>query len=49
MLRSVRGNSWRGETMATKKLDHRVHAASCGCGAHQKSRKALAVDPEIKS
>jgi DNA-binding FrmR family transcriptional regulator len=24
-------------------------AAACGCGAHEKSRKALAVDPEIKS
>jgi len=24
-------------------------AATCGCGAHEKSRKALAVDPEIKS
>ena len=23
-------------------------AAACGCGAHTKSRKALAVDPEIK-
>ena len=24
-------------------------AAACGCGAHANSRKALAVDPEIKS
>ena len=24
-------------------------AATCGCGAHEKNRKALAVDPEIKS
>src|SRR5260370_12416461 len=24
-------------------------AAACGCAAHPKSRKALAVDPEIKS
>jgi DNA-binding FrmR family transcriptional regulator len=23
--------------------------ATCGCGAHEKSRKAVAVDPEIKS
>jgi hypothetical protein len=35
--------------MANKKLRDRVAAAACGCGAHQKSRKALAVDPEIKS
>ena len=26
-----------------------MQAAACGCGARQKSRKALAVDPEIKS
>jgi DNA-binding FrmR family transcriptional regulator len=27
-----------------------VHSpAACGCGAQEKSRKALAVDPEIKS
>src|SRR5215472_4825960 len=26
-----------------------VGAAACGCGAHTKSRKALAVDPEIKA
>ena len=25
------------------------HAAACGCGAHEASRKALAVDPEIKA
>jgi DNA-binding FrmR family transcriptional regulator len=24
-------------------------ATSCGCGTHESSRKALAVDPEIKS
>jgi CsoR family transcriptional regulator, copper-sensing transcriptional repressor len=35
--------------MATNRVNDRAHAASCGCGAHQKSRKALAVDPEIKS
>lgn len=23
--------------------------AACGCGAHERSRKALAVDPEIKT
>lgn len=26
-----------------------VGAAACGCGVHTKSRKALAVDPEIKA
>ena len=25
------------------------HAAACGCGAQEGSRKALAVDPEIKA
>ena len=35
--------------MANTKSSDRVAAASCGCGAHRKSRKALAVDPEIKS
>lgn len=35
--------------MATKKLTDRAEAAACGCGAHRKSRKALQVDPEIKS
>jgi DNA-binding FrmR family transcriptional regulator len=25
------------------------NAASCGCAVHQEDRKALAVDPEIKS
>jgi DNA-binding FrmR family transcriptional regulator len=34
--------------MATKKLAV-VPAAACGCGTHEKSRKALAVDPEIKT
>jgi DNA-binding FrmR family transcriptional regulator len=35
--------------MATRKMTSRADAASCGCGARVKSRKALAVDPEIKS
>jgi len=35
--------------MAIKKLKLHAVAASCGCGAREKSRKALAVDPEIKS
>jgi DNA-binding FrmR family transcriptional regulator len=26
-----------------------VLAVSCGCGAHETNRKAMAVDPEIKS
>ena len=34
--------------MATRKSIALVEAAACGCGAHQKARKALAVDPEIK-
>jgi DNA-binding FrmR family transcriptional regulator len=34
--------------MVTKKSGNSASAA-CGCGAHQQSRKALAVDPEIKS
>ena len=48
MLDLHRRESWRGETMA-KKLNERAAAASCGCGAREKSRKALQVDPEIKS
>src|SRR6202047_3828175 len=35
--------------MAIKKLSDRVPAAACGCGAHQKTRKAVAVHQEIKS
>jgi len=35
--------------MATRKIELIRAAASCGCAAHEKSRKALAVDPEIKS
>ena len=35
--------------MATKTIPMFPHAPACGCGAREKSRKALAVDPEIKS
>ena len=35
--------------MPAKKAELIRRAATCGCGAHEKSRKALAVDPEIKS
>jgi CsoR family transcriptional regulator, copper-sensing transcriptional repressor len=35
--------------MSAKKTEMIRRAATCGCGAHEKSRKALAVDPEIKS
>jgi len=35
--------------MTPRKAEMIPHAATCGCGAHEKSRKALAVDPEIKS
>jgi DNA-binding FrmR family transcriptional regulator len=35
--------------MSAKKTAGIQVAAACGCGAHEKSRKALAVDPEIKS
>jgi DNA-binding FrmR family transcriptional regulator len=35
--------------MKTRKLRIVRLAASCGCGANGKSRKALAVDPEIKA
>jgi len=35
--------------MAIKNPEIVHSAATCGCGAHEKSRKALAVDPEIKS
>jgi DNA-binding FrmR family transcriptional regulator len=35
--------------MAAKKLEVVAQAPACGCGAHEKSRKALAVDPEIKA
>ena len=35
--------------MAAKSMQVVPHGVACGCGAHEKSRKALAVDPEIKS
>ena len=35
--------------MSAKKLEVVARAAACGCGANEKSRKALAVDPEIKA
>jgi DNA-binding FrmR family transcriptional regulator len=35
--------------MAGNKATRSLNAAACGCAAHQKARKALAVDPEIKS
>lgn len=34
--------------MAVKKTATREADSACGCGADKKSRKALAVDPEIK-
>jgi DNA-binding FrmR family transcriptional regulator len=35
--------------MSVKKFEIIEDSAACGCGAHEKKRKALAVDPEIKS
>ncbi|MBZ5661271.1 MAG: metal-sensitive transcriptional regulator [Acidobacteriia bacterium] len=35
--------------MAITKQKQRVESAACGCGAREKNRKALQVDPEIKS
>jgi len=35
--------------MAGIKAMKALDAAACGCAAHQKTRKALAVDPDIKS
>ena len=35
--------------MSARNTEMIRRAATCGCGAHEKSRKALAVDPEIKS
>jgi DNA-binding FrmR family transcriptional regulator len=35
--------------MSSRRVEMIRGAATCGCGAHEKSRKALAVDPEIKS
>ena len=34
--------------MAVKHMTKRPGAASCGCARHPKTRKAFAVDPEIK-
>ena len=35
--------------MTTRKPGIPIASAACGCASHAKSRKALAVDPEIKS
>ena len=35
--------------MSPRKLELVPQAVTCGCGAQEKSRKAIAVDPEIKS
>src|ERR1700758_4854730 len=35
--------------MSARKVELIRNGAACGCGAQEKSRKALAVDPEIKS
>lgn len=35
--------------MTLEKFEMIRTSAACGCGAREKSRKALAVDPEIKS
>jgi DNA-binding FrmR family transcriptional regulator len=35
--------------MSAKKSEIVRSAVACGCGAHENTRKALAVDPEIKS
>src|ERR1700720_4952998 len=35
--------------MSSRRVEMIRGAATCGCGANDKSRKALAVDPEIKS
>ena len=34
--------------MSARNIAMMQRAATCGCGAQEKSRKALAVDPEIK-
>jgi CsoR family transcriptional regulator, copper-sensing transcriptional repressor len=49
MLGCGRGNFRWGEAMTAGKMRDRAPATTCGCGARLKSRKALAVDPEIKS
>ena len=38
-----------GVAMNARNIKAISGAAACGCGAREKSRKALAVDPEIKS
>jgi DNA-binding FrmR family transcriptional regulator len=38
-----------GRGMGKKQAMETNAAASCGCGARRKSRKALAVDPDIRS
>src|SRR5258708_38130952 len=35
--------------MAGNKATRALNAAACGCAAHPKARKAIAVDPEIRS
>jgi len=35
--------------MAARKMAGIASAAACGCASHEKSRTALAVDPEIKA
>lgn len=35
--------------MTTRKPGIPIASAACGCASHAKSRKALGVDPEIKS
>ena len=35
--------------MLARKAETNRSAATCGCGAREKKRKALAVDPEIKA
>lgn len=35
--------------MPATKANGNRRSAACGCGAHEKDRRALAVDPEIKS
>ncbi len=35
--------------MSSRRVEMIRGAPTCGCGAHEKSHKALAVDPEIKS
>src|ERR1700737_2422370 len=39
----------RGSKMTERKIMRAPNAVACGCATHPKTRKALAVDPEIKS